>query len=479
MSDIARMSGEDVRVWWELFQYATSQTVNGEWADLDRQVGTLVQFVEDNIGEVGVEAMAGFIGGFDKAWQGTLLGYVEPVAGFAEAVMSKWGRGSEWDLVRTLAAGNPFLPQTCLQLMYDSSQSWDVKQILGANPNIPRNVAEKLCTDATHQWEHFSAQLDRDGGDAMAGMHVGESLATNTGVSVEVLREISRVFTNVKAGEVFLFGLALNPNSPADVVEEVSVCGTERVVQATIEHPNMPAHRLDELYMLFTDGRYVGTLAERGRNLSSDLCRRLMRIRDVHRVLAGNCWVRAEVLEELSWSGTPDVLVKLAGNPSVNDDVLLRVAASSDARVSAAITYRPIVPRRVLQAVIRNSSADSETLWVAGQRLTLGPGTSADSVFVAGLSAENEYAVAGWPGIPADTLAGIAISNKVWAGGVRWGSSADRALRNPGCPIETIREVAADWRGELGFPQMQKLLWERTRDTRTRTRRTCERKGNT
>ena len=32
------------------------------------------------------------------------------------------------------------------------------------------------------------------------------------------------------------------------------------------------------------------------------------------------------------------------------------------------------------------------------------------------------------------------------------GSSADRALRNPGCPIETIREVAADWRGELGFP---------------------------
>ena len=55
----------------------------------------------------------------------------------------------------------------------------------------------------------------------------------------------------------------------------------------------MPTHRLDELYMLFTDGRYVGTFAERG-NLSSDLCRRLMRIQDVHRVLAGNCWVQVK-----------------------------------------------------------------------------------------------------------------------------------------------------------------------------------------
>ena len=38
----------------------------------------LLSSLLNNIGEVGVEAMAGFIGRFDKAWQGTLLGYVEP-----------------------------------------------------------------------------------------------------------------------------------------------------------------------------------------------------------------------------------------------------------------------------------------------------------------------------------------------------------------------------------------------------------------
>ena len=65
-----------------------------------------------------------------------------------------------------------------------------------------------------------------DGGDAMAGMHVGRSLIYEHWRECGGVTGNISVFTNVKAGEVFLFGFSIKPELARRCGGEVSVCGT-------------------------------------------------------------------------------------------------------------------------------------------------------------------------------------------------------------------------------------------------------------
>lgn len=448
VEDAGKFSGQDVQVWWGLMQSAPSQKFP-HWVD---QVGMLVGFVEENVHTFGVAAMAEFVGTFDEMWQGTLLEYVEPVDGFTEQVVRRWGSGGRWAGVRTLAAGNPFLPQIVSDFFYNNADSWEVKQALATNVNVSATVMSRLCEDATRRWcgDLFS--------DRRGGLQIAEGLAGNPKVGEETLRELSRVFFDpeVETGGVFLLGLATNPHTPAEILEKLSIFGDRDVVRAVVSHPNIPSWRLDEMC---AQAQYGEKIASTGQNLSVTACARLMEAENTRVALARNPYLSGNVAQQLSQCSQPGVLAALAWNRAVDDDVLLRLADSSCASVVAAVTRRPQVGGRVLLRVSENPFTDSHIRRIADHRLTLGK--VQDAEFVAGLGGDESSLVAGWPGTPGSVLTNLAFNNRVYVTGKGPWENMELALRNPGCPVDTVRKITKQWRGEWGFPAAQRILWER------------------
>lgn len=133
--------------------------------------------------------------------------------------------GDRVDLVRSAVARNPHTSPDTLTRLADDPQKY-VRAVVAKNPHTPQATLEAMRVAANSPGPMFASDV------AVLG-----ALADNLNASPALLRRL--VKSNTISGSVGE-RVARNPNTPVDLLAELSHSSSRYVRQAVAAHPNLP-----------------------------------------------------------------------------------------------------------------------------------------------------------------------------------------------------------------------------------------------
>ena len=149
--------------------------------------------------------------------------------------------------------------------------------------------------------------------------------------------------------------LALNPDTPVEVIVELLNSGTATVRRRAALHPSLTEETLDGLIRNGPEATRATVVLNT--NLSQDTAH--MAARDpspaVRATLATNPRISAELLSQLAHDRDAEVRAEVAANPATPNAVLTVLTADDEVAVRAATAENPRVDRKILRAMSTDS----------------------------------------------------------------------------------------------------------------------------
>jgi hypothetical protein len=142
--------------------------------------------------------------------------------------------------IRMYVADNPATPTGTLVALASDGDAV-VRGRVGRNHNTPPEVLNALANDGSSFVRSCAAgnpNMSAEGLELLSHDHAREvrgGICDNPGAPPNMLRRLSRDLDNG-------YSLALNPNTPTDVLIRLSRCGVSDITSMTASHPRLPEY---------------------------------------------------------------------------------------------------------------------------------------------------------------------------------------------------------------------------------------------
>jgi ShET2 enterotoxin, N-terminal region len=302
------------------------------------------------------------------------------------------------EVIRSLAS-NPALPPDIISgLLADHKSKPLDEQVLtylAANPNTIKDDLRKLATEKSASVRLAVAANPKTPTDTLSSMwgyhlpdnvEITEAVALNPNTSVEDLRKMSKTLKGDAAACVMHGNIALNPTTPRDVFEYLASKKHHPDVRGKVAQSQYtPAEVLSSLENDTAQtkcGISVNELLALNPNTPEKIFRNFSdtKFQNLHSSLAKNCKMPGDILRKLSQStdeyvlcnlirnpNTPediiediferllkntganyDMLDRIVDSPRMPDNILKKMAQSSDSKIRQAIENSPVLALRTL-----------------------------------------------------------------------------------------------------------------------------------
>ncbi|WP_419927103.1 hypothetical protein [Candidatus Poriferisocius sp.] len=293
---------------------------------------------------------------------------------------------------------------------------WEVADLVCSHPRTPAGALKHLCRFHTqHRPVYRTAQ--------------------NASADPAVLRWLFRGRYRGNSGLVgdrVLWLLAVNPNTPRDVLGRLSRSKDSGVLSWVACHPNAGRRTLERL------AGHPQWIVRRPIAWNPSAPDRLIawlaadRHRGVRAVVAERRGLPGDVLEQLAADRSLVVRAAAAANLQLCEHMVRRLAEDPHPRVRASIARRADAPEDVLAALTEDADP--------AVRKALGNNPSASPEAVACLAEDSDLgvrrAVCARPEVPEDTIGRFACSEDDW---LRWGAAA-----NTSTPPDVLEALVGD-----------------------------------
>jgi Ni,Fe-hydrogenase III small subunit len=217
--------------------------------------------------------------------------------------------------VRVAVAGNPATPREVLENLHAIETNDFVLWTLASNPNAPVAVLEALRPSAPGMADKAP--------EARYSIFYG--LAANSGIPVDILNEL----VSMPNWYRFFASIVKNPKLTADMLATLAGYRDEYTLVQIIKHPNTSVELMEQLLDENSGNTAILAAAAAARNTPEGLLDKIA-----------------------AWAFGPNeriaVLVALAGNNRVSDELFARLAAQDDVRIKRAIAGNSKTPIAML-----------------------------------------------------------------------------------------------------------------------------------
>ena len=342
-------------------------------------------------------------------------------------------------IVPVHVAGNPNTPVEILRELSNSKDNITIEKIAG-NHNTPieilKELIKKYITQDIDDEDDYDDEYDYDDGEDRKQKEleaeIVSSAISNPNLPAIFIEEIFKTYPN------YHYYIALNPNTPPEILAELSLDNNEGVRKSVAQNPSTSVDVLRELsknenetvrcYVALNPNTPVETLVELSRDQDSE----------VRRYLARNPNTPVEIANKIKNTESERFVTRdLAKNPDTSADVLRELSQNWDTFTRSNVAQNPNTPTETL-AELSKSEDQQIPAYVAEN-----PNTSVETLVE--LSKNLYYGarqdVAGNPNTPVEIL--VKLSKDEW-NGVRSSVAA-----NPNTPVETLVELSRDQDSEV------------------------------